>query len=60
MASTASSCRPVTHRPSLQRMARFADSPDLIASMGAASRARAEARYDVHGVNRTIFDALDL
>ena len=41
-------------------MARFADSPDLIASMGAASRARAEARYDVHGVNRTILDALDL
>ena len=40
-------------------MARFADSPDLIASMGAAS-ARAEARYDVHGVNRTILDALDL
>jgi glycosyltransferase involved in cell wall biosynthesis len=41
-------------------MARFADSPNLIAGMGAASRARAEARYDVHGVNRTILDALDL
>ena len=41
-------------------MVSFALSPSLIATMGAASRARAEARYDVHGVNRTILDALDL
>lgn len=41
-------------------MSRFAESPGLIATMGAASRVRAAARYDVHSVNRTILDALDL
>lgn len=41
-------------------MRRFLDDPSLIAPMGAASRALAERRYDVHAINDQILDAIGL
>jgi glycosyltransferase involved in cell wall biosynthesis len=39
-------------------LARFVEEPALIGQMGAASRRLAEAKYDVHAVNRAILDGL--
>lgn len=41
-------------------MARFIADPALIESMGQAARARAEACFDVHRVNRRISEMLGL
>ena len=41
-------------------MSRLADRPDLISAMGSEGRRLAERRFDVHSVNRTILEALDL
>lgn len=41
-------------------MLRFVDDLDIIFSMGAASRRRAEQHYDVHSVNRVILNAMGL
>ncbi|MAY71895.1 MAG: hypothetical protein CME82_10640 [Halomonas sp.] len=41
-----------------QALQRYLEAPALIAQHGEASRARAEERYDVHRVNRSILDAM--
>jgi glycosyltransferase involved in cell wall biosynthesis len=43
-----------------QAMMRFVDQPELIASMGAASRRMAEERFDVHKINAAILDAMKI
>jgi len=43
-----------------EAMARFVEDPSLAARMGQGARAYAEAKYDVHAVNRVILDALGL
>ncbi len=41
-------------------MSRLADQPDLISHMGSEGRRLAERRFDVHSVNRSILEALEL
>jgi glycosyltransferase involved in cell wall biosynthesis len=41
-------------------MRRFLDAPSSIAPFGEASRRLAEAKYDVHKINRVILDTLDV
>jgi glycosyltransferase involved in cell wall biosynthesis len=41
-------------------MLRMMAEPDRLETMGRASRAIAEARYDVHTVNRVILDAMGI
>ncbi len=43
-----------------EAMARFIEEPSLAETMGRASREIAEHRFDVHGVNRTMLQAMDL
>jgi glycosyltransferase involved in cell wall biosynthesis len=52
---------PVRDVPALATaMLRFVERPSLVPAMGRASRALAEARYDVRAVNQEILAALDL
>jgi glycosyltransferase involved in cell wall biosynthesis len=52
---------PVRDVPALAAaMLRLVERPALIPPMGRASRAIAEARFDVHAINRRILEALDL
>lgn len=46
--------------PLAAAMLRFVEQPELIPAMGRKSRALAEARYDVHTINRRIMVELDL
>ncbi|TPG08137.1 glycosyltransferase family 1 protein [Sphingomonas oligophenolica] len=41
-------------------MMRFVDEPDLIATMGRASRALAEERFDIRRINREMLDAMGI
>ena len=41
-------------------MLKFIENPELVKTMGAASRELAEKRYDVHQVNRVILEAMEL
>jgi glycosyltransferase involved in cell wall biosynthesis len=52
---------PVRDVPALaEAMLRFIEKPELIASMGHESRRIAEAKYDVHRINRCILEELEL
>lgn len=44
----------------VEAMERFIREPTLAEKMGAASRRRAESKYDVHRVNRAMLDAMEL
>ena len=52
---------PVRDVPALaEAMLRFVEQPELIAIMGHESRRIAQAKYDVHRINRRILEELDL
>ena len=52
---------PARNVPALvEAMTRFVEQPELIASMGRESRRIAEAKYDVHRINRRILRELNL